>query len=157
MHRKSEDRYRQRNRQDEGLLRRIRNDVKSWFDDDDDNDVRESESRSYRAGGRSPYAYEGNEHERNQERRYRGADETGDWHPAQGQRGRFETSYDAFEDRTDDASWEARYSSDRSSRYAARRRAPYVLYAEYWAAPGPFAGVGPKGFQRSSTNLKERV
>lgn len=35
---------------------------------------------------------------------------------------------------------------------------PYqYTYAEYWIAPGPFSGMGPKGYQRSADSLKEQV
>jgi hypothetical protein len=30
-------------------------------------------------------------------------------------------------------------------------------YSQYWLIPGPFAGTGPKGYQRSSDSLKEAV
>lgn len=160
MYRKSEDQYRQRDRRDEGLLKRIKNDVKSWFDDDDDDDLRESRyGGSYRAGDRTSYDYEGSEHERNQARRYRGVDESGDWYPGQdrGSRGRYEASFGEVDDDADE-SMRDRYRSERYGRYGSqRRRTPYVLYAEYWATPGPYAGVGPKGYQRSSNDLKERV
>jgi hypothetical protein len=177
-----------RDRRDEGMLTRIKNDVKNWFESDDEDRTSSDREYSGRDYGYRAYEgndYEGNEHERNLARhqdswrgssRYGNQDYSaqgyGDRHYGNRSGGRYglrdrdfrdadygERSYSSggrgYEDRGygggDD------YDDDQDTRYSGSRRQPRVLSGEYWATPGPHAGIGPRGFQRSPDSLKERV
>ncbi len=174
-----------RNRRDEGMLERIKNDVKAWFDDDDD----EQQSRSDRNySGYRAYDYEGSEHQRNLQKHqdtWRGSQSYGDrsyGNRSSGAIGDDDRSYGAagsgrrtrsqgyggqgygsgqnYGENYGDMSFGGRNEDDEDfgGQYGSSRgRRPEVLSAEYWATPGPHAGKGPKGFKRSPDHLKERV
>lgn len=168
----------ERDRQDDGMLKRIRDDVKGWFESDDERRTspdQERSGRNYRRGYEASN-YEGNQHERNQERHrdtWRGSSAYGS-EQTYGAQGYGDRNYGdrssgryGLRDRDfSEADYGARsYGSagrqdpddDYDTRYSSSRRQPRVLSGEYWATPGPHAGVGPKGFQRSPDSLKEQV
>lgn len=175
-----------RDRRDEGMLERIKNDVKAWFDDDDD----ERQSRSDRKySGYRAYEHEGKDHERNRQtdqdtwrgpqrsgersRADRGRSVSGDdrGYGAAGSGGRNrdyasqgygDRNYGRqdYRDRLAGSSMGSRDQDDEDfgGQFGrSRGHRPEVLSAEYWATPGPHAGIGPKGFKRSPDHLKERV
>jgi len=109
-----EHRYARRYRKEEGLVERIKNDVKSWFDDDDRDD--------YVAGYGAPTSLGGDRYARRQA-----------WNQ----------STDRFRNR------------GRRSRFG--RRVDEYHDDDHWVTPGPHAGVGPKGYQRSPDSIKEQI
>lgn len=131
----------------ENLLERIKNDVKSWFEDDDGRDRRDDERRYGSSSGYEESRYGRRERwdDDYEESRYgrpsRYGREVGDDNE------RYGRSYQ--EDEND-------YGRERRSRRSSQG-VPFVLYSEYWVTPGPHAGVGPKGYQRSPESLIERV
>jgi hypothetical protein len=180
-------RYREyRDRRDESILQRIKNDVKAWFEDDDED---EKQTRSYQDEEYSSYDYQGNEHEgnlrRQRSRSYGNRSEESGWEPSE-----YSSSYGSSESRhgtgtpryrsglgsSGQSNWPEdrfggeRFEDERNRGYESgdfrssgresrnrQQRSPYVVYAEYWATSGPYSGIGPKGFRRSASGLKERI
>jgi hypothetical protein len=169
-----------RDRRDEGVLKRIKNDVKGWFEGDDEG--RASSDRGYPSGSYGYRAYEGNdyegnEHQRNLEQhrdnwreasRYstRGYGDRDDDNRSRGGYGLRDRDFREAD--YGDRSYSGRYENrsygggqdsdmDFDTPYSSSRRQPRVLSGEYWATPGPHAGVGPRGYQRSPESLRERV
>jgi hypothetical protein len=172
-----------RDRRDEGVLKRIKNDVKGWFESDDEGRTSSDQGYPSRSYGYRAYKdddYEGNEHERNLERHqdnWRASSRYGNQagYSAQGygdrHYGNRSRGTDGLRDRDfreadyGDRSYSGgRYENrshgadeDFDPPYSGSRRQPSVLSGEYWATPGPHAGVGPRGYQRSPESLRERV
>jgi hypothetical protein len=169
-----------RDRRDEGVLKRIKNDVKGWFEGDDEG--RASSDRGYPSGSYGYRAYEGNdyegnEHQRNLEQhrdnwreasRYstRGYGDRDDDNRSRGGYGLRDRDFReadygdrSYSGRYENRSYGGRQDSDMDfdTPYSSSRRQPRVLSGEYWATPGPHAGVGPRGYQRSPESLRERV
>lgn len=184
-----------RDRDRGSLMERIKNDVKSWFDDDDDND-REYRSQGYsrdnnygreNQGSRyrqDSYGYpEGDRgYGRNERSQRRSAGAYGLDSDAGGYYDRGDEPYESSSRRPFES--EERYQSRSGSNYGQDYGQDYdyrsgrsdeypdddsysssgysgsqnrILYSRFWVVPGPYSGVGPKGYSRSPEALKERV
>jgi hypothetical protein len=160
------------NRDSESKLERIKREVKSWFDDDDD-DFQNYEDRNtgddsserfrrrqitasswpnYRQHGtardnESAYSSSSTENYESNRGVYR-ADDRNDY-----QRSATRPSEPEYVRYGDDY-----YLRDRGAGYGLTSAGPVsYAYASYWRVPGPYAGTGPKGYKRSSDGLKEQV
>jgi osmotically-inducible protein OsmY len=168
------------NQDSESKLEQIKREVKSWFSDDDDD---ERQSDYYDSRGR----YETRDQDRDDGRsRYGARDrDRDDGRSRYGARGQ-DRDYGRYRDYSDDGyrsssrNVRSRHPSQRSDSDYERYGSDYYLrnrdrnydsandfgessqpvrytYSQYWLIPGPFAGTGPKGYQRSSDSLKEAV
>jgi hypothetical protein len=166
------------NQDSESKLEQIKREVKSWFSDDDErqNDYDDSrgrfetrdQDRDYgqsrfgaqdrdRDYGRSRYGARGQDRDYG---RYRDYSDDGYRSSSRNVRSRNPSQrsdsdyapYGSDHDlRNRDRNYDSAYDFGESSQPVR------YTYSEYWLIPGPFAGTGPKGYQRSSDSLKEAV
>ena len=178
---------RNRNNDRDNLFERIRRDVASWFDDDDDerrsaSDERdfwsgdydsqrdrdyanyENQRRQYGAGqGRQFDEGQGRTYGDSRRRQFGGRGSAGDYDTdfddqrSSGRSGRDHYTQERWNDRdTEFGQDRIRQSSD--YRDSSSSGSPWQMtYAEFWLVPGPNSGKGPKGFQRSTENVKETI
>jgi hypothetical protein len=147
-------------------LEKIKREVKSWFDDDDDDAGRDYRDRqaddyttersqrrqNYYSGDSRPSQYydddrEGSGNLNTARDVYQGSDGENYRRPetrqAEPEYVRYGNDY---------------YLRDRGAGYGFTSTGPVrYAYASFFRVPGPYAGTGPKGYKRSSDGLKEQV
>lgn len=138
---------------DRNIIDRVVREVRSWFNDDDQNYGRGHERNLGRNYGRNYPDY--------------GSDQARAW---TGRDRDYGQERDPGEDRYGGASSYRGAGRDRSHPFgeqdrqeASSRQAGYspggtsFVYSEFWLVPGPHRGVGPKGYRRSKERIKEEI
>lgn len=151
----------ERGSEERGFFDRAGDEVRSWFGDEGadrrrSEDDRRSGEDDWRRGGRSWPSWESREREagygREREAGYgRNPDEERQWARQWGYVEPGETQGGGWRERRRERDWEG------SSRERPFGGATGWLYTETWIVPGPFAGRGPRGYQRSDERIREDV
>ncbi len=149
----------ERDRSDRGAIERAGDEVRSWFGDDEARHRRERDERERQYGSERSYAGERSYGERN----YRGERSFGDrdygperpWSERDRDRDRNldRPVFQPYARGAQEFGAEG-YGSTRSYG-GARTYGREWRNAETWRVPGPFAGRGPKGYQRSDERIRE--
>ncbi len=162
-----------RQRHERSLVDRIKQDVKSWFSDEEypyDDGVEHNyrvaaEDRDYNefrqySDMRNRYGQSTYDRERPSGYRY-DVGEAGNAGGGRAQNQGYGRTHQSFHEAYPD---EQAYRSQRREYghghqdYQGQRNQPYdYAWSEDWDVPGPYAGKGPKGFQRSPESLQERI